>query len=54
MTRRIHASAIIHRDRPCDGNIRRPQDASLRLHMHGPIVPMEQPGFLTRLLRRFR
>ena len=27
-------------------------DASLRRMSHGPIQPMEQPGFLQRLFRR--
>jgi hypothetical protein len=27
-------------------------DASLRRHVHGPIQPMEEPGFLARLFRR--
>ena len=27
-------------------------DASLRLQVHGPIQPMEEPGFLARLFRR--
>lgn len=52
MTRRIHASTVIHRDRPCDGNPRRPQDASLRYLIHGPIRPMVEPGFLARLFGR--
>ena len=28
---------------------RKPQDASLRYQQHGPIVPLETPGFLARL-----
>jgi hypothetical protein len=28
------------------------RDASLRYMIHGPIQPMEQPGFLARLFRR--
>ena len=30
------------------------QDASLRYMKHGPILPMEEPGFLARLFRRSR
>jgi hypothetical protein len=29
------------------------QDASLRYLKHGPIQPMEEPGFLTRLFGRY-
>jgi len=29
------------------------QDASLRYMKHGPIQPMEEPGFLARLLGRY-
>jgi hypothetical protein len=28
------------------------RDASLRYMMHGPIQPMEEPGFFARLFRR--
>ena len=28
------------------------RDASLRYMMHGPILPMEEPGFFARLFRR--
>ena len=33
---------------------RKPQDASLRYRMHGPIVPLETPGFLARLFGAIR
>lgn len=39
--------------RPDTWNHPRPyRDASLRMQMHGPIQPMEQPGFLARLFGR--
>jgi hypothetical protein len=50
MTRSPRTSNIIHRDRPCDGNLRRPLDASVRLQMHGKVRPMEEPSWFARLL----
>ena len=39
--------------RPDPWTMPRPhRDASLRYMQHGPIEPMEQPGFLARLLGR--
>ena len=42
-----------HSSRPDNWNVPRPyQDPSLRLMRHGPIQPMEEPGFLARFLGR--
>ncbi|AKH43874.1 hypothetical protein FHS61_002719 [Altererythrobacter atlanticus] len=39
--------------RPDSWTMPRPhRDASLRLMTHGPIRPMEEPGFLARLFAR--
>jgi hypothetical protein len=50
---RLMSSLSYHSSRP-DGWVQpRPhQDASLRYMKHGPIQPMEEPGFLTRLFGR--
>lgn len=39
--------------RPDHWTLPRPyRDASMRYHVHGPIQPMEEPGFFARLLGR--
>jgi len=39
-----------HRSRPDNWTLPRPySDATLRRMAHGPIQPMEQPGFFARL-----
>lgn len=41
--------------RPCTWVEPRPvQDASARYRMHGPILPMDEPGFLSRLFGQGR
>ncbi len=43
-------SSTYHSSRPDRWTMPRPySDASLRRMTHGPIQPMEQPGFLARL-----
>ena len=45
------ASMSYRSSRPDSWVMPRPhRDASLRYQMHGPIQPMEEPGFLARLL----
>ena len=44
------ASQSFHSSRPDRWTMPRPyRDASLRYRKHGPIQPMEEPGFLARL-----
>jgi hypothetical protein len=48
---KIHASAIIHRDRPYHGlsGERQSMHPTERFHRHGKVRPMEEPGFFRRL-----
>lgn len=44
-----------HSSRPDHWTSPRPvQDASARLRTHGPVQPMEQPGFFARLLGKVK
>jgi hypothetical protein len=44
------SSATFRSSRPDQWVEPRPYcDATLRRHIHGPIVPMERPGFIARL-----
>lgn len=47
-------NAIIHRGRPYQGihDEPRPLDPIVRRQRHGPVLPMEQPGFFARLFGR--
>jgi len=47
------SSYTFRSSRPDGWTMPRPhRDASLRYRMHGPIQPMEEPGFLARLFGR--
>ncbi len=47
------ASYTFRSSRPDVWTMPRPhRDASQRYHAHGPILPMEEPGFLARLFGR--
>jgi len=47
------SSLSYHSSRPDPWVYPRPhQDASLRFRKHGPIQPMEEPGFFARLFGR--
>lgn len=51
-SRAIRASNIIHRGVGQHSFSPQPMDANIRHMMHGPIRPMEEPGFFARLFRR--
>lgn len=47
------ASLTYRSSRPDGWTMPRPhRDPSLRRHIHGPILPMEEPGFFARLFGR--
>ncbi len=46
------ANLTFHSSRPDHWTMPRPHsDASLRHMMHGPVQPMEEPGFFRKLFR---